>query len=219
MGGDVHPSGRRAVGSVGLDVASLVGSLRSNSHLCDVATLPLLSRTECEAVVVSLGDDWCEMHVEANSPWPESGSSHRGVVRRQIRRGRQQPVPGGDHGVLATRIAEAVARTNREQFGFRLVGVEADVQVLRYIGETADRYIAHMDLSPSASLRKLSFSLLLSDPTTFVGGDLWFSSPVPDARVQGTLSVFPSYLQHEVTRVTRGTRDAIVGWAIGPSFT
>jgi PKHD-type hydroxylase len=217
MGGDAHPTGGDVLGGVGLDLAALVGSLRSNAHLCDVATTPLLLRTECEAIVGSLVDDWSEMRVEANSQWPES--SHRGVVRREVRRGRQQPVPGGDRGVLATRIGEAIARTNDEQFGFRLVGIEADVQVLRYTGETADHYVPHMDLSPAASLRKLSFSLLLSDPATFGGGDLCFSAPVTDARTQGTLSVFPSYLQHEVTPVTLGTRDAIVGWAIGPSFT
>lgn len=119
---------------------------------------------------------------------------------------------------MASLTTEQVFRVNRDVYGFRLVGVEHPVQLLRYGAESSDGYVEHIDLGPTTSLRKLSFSLLLSDPTSFDGGDLSFGSPLALARAQGTLTVFPSYLSHAVTPVTSGTRYAVVGFAIGPAF-
>ena len=69
-------------------------------------------------------------------------------------------------------------------------------------------------------LRKLSFSLLLSDPDTFEGGDLAFpTGPFAAARAQGTLALFPSFLLHRITPVAAGDRHAVVGYVLGPTFT
>ena len=68
--------------------------------------------------------------------------------------------------------------------------------------------------------RKVSVSILLSDPASFKGGNLEFfeiSDYKPDKR-QGVGTFFPSYLQHRVTPVELGERYAITGWAKGPQW-
>jgi len=213
-------------------IAARLGGMRSNPHLADATTVSLLSPDECAAVLAHLdqggdgggddgGDDddgWNEMQVLSSPPDAAHPGTQRSVVMPTVRRGRQRTVPGGNSGPLATRITDQVFDVNRRIYDFRLVGVEHPVQLLWYGAESADGYVAHMDIGPITSLRKLSFSLLLSDPATFDGGDLSFGSPFPLARAQGTLTIFPSFLQHAVTPVTRGDRYVIVGFAVGPSF-
>ena len=206
-------------------IAARLGGMRSNPHLTDATTVPLLSPDECAAVLAQLdqggddgGDGWNEMQVLSSPPDAAHPGTQRSVAMPTVRRGRQRDVPGGNTGPLATRITDQVFDVNRRIYDFRLVGVEHPMQLLWYGAESADRYVAHMDIGPVSSLRKLSFSLLLSDPATFDGGDLSFSAPFPLARTQGTLTIFPSFLQHSVTPVTRGDRFVIVGFAVGPSF-
>jgi PKHD-type hydroxylase len=210
-------------------IAARLGGMRSNPHLTDATTAPLLSPAECAEVIADLeesgndgaGDGWNEMQVLSSPPDAAHPGTQRSVAMPTVRRGRQRDVPGGNSGPLATRIAEQIFDVNRRIYDFRLVGIEHPVQLLWYGAESADGYVAHMDIGPVTSLRKLSFSLLLSDPATFDGGDLSFVSsgdPFPLARAQGTLTIFPSFLRHAVTPVTRGDRYVIVGFAVGPAF-
>ena len=37
-------------------------------------------------------------------------------------------------------------------------------------------------------------------------------------KTQGTLIMFPSYVLHEVTPVTKGTRNSLVTWVTGKQF-
>ena len=78
-----------------------------------------------------------------------------------------------------------------------------------------------MYYTASKGTRKLSFSLLLSDSDDYEGGDLLLHTqiqPTETKRKKGTIIFFPSYTLHEVTKVTKGTRCALVGWATGPAF-
>ena len=118
-------------------------------------------------------------------PTMRASGAHQAVVAADVRRGLQRPVPVGNSGPLATRIVENVFDVNRRIYGFRLVGVEDPTQVLCYRSGSDDEYVAHTDIGPVTSLRKLSFSLLLSDPATFEGGDLDFGSPFALARAEG----------------------------------
>ena len=78
--------------------------------------------------------------------------------------------------------------------------------------------------------RKLSVSVILNDE--FSGGDLQFRQQIdtinnPDKdttimtckeRGKGTVIVFPSFLWHRVTPVTKGVRNSLVMWTIGKPF-
>ena len=75
-------------------------------------------------------------------------------------------------------------------------------------------------------IRKLSMTLNLTDKSTYEGGNLEFDlgrhgNPQyisPDVRTQGTIIVFPSYISHQITPVTSGTRYSLVVWALGNPF-
>ena len=80
----------------------------------------------------------------------------------------------------------------------------------------------HMDVgnTSSTSSRKVTFTIQLSDPSTYVGGDLTISSMDGNSEIrqQGTAIVFPSFVSHCVKKVESGTRYCLVGWVHGPSF-
>jgi PKHD-type hydroxylase len=73
----------------------------------------------------------------------------------------------------------------------------------------------------SGKSRKLSFSILFSDPGEFDGGDLIMHHRVNGhtVKLQKNQAVFfPSFMPHSVTPVTRGVRKSVVGWVVGPDF-
>jgi PKHD-type hydroxylase len=84
-------------------------------------------------------------------------------------------------------------------------------------------YKDHVDLLylSAMGIRKLSFSIMLTDPEEYEGGELLLKSssfPIKTSNKKGTIVLFPSYVLHEVTPVTKGTRKTLVGWVLGPNF-
>jgi PKHD-type hydroxylase len=81
-------------------------------------------------------------------------------------------------------------------------------------------YDWHMDSGTPVNgiQRKLSCSILLNDPSEFEGGELELKNSGPAGLKQGSIIVFPSFLEHRVTAVTSGTRYSAVSWAKGPAF-
>jgi len=75
-------------------------------------------------------------------------------------------------------------------------------------------------------MRKLTLSLQLTDPSEYEGGDFQFKwigddglkVETPKSRELGTIIIFPSFLWHQVTPVTKGVRKALVNWTIGKPF-
>ena len=78
-------------------------------------------------------------------------------------------------------------------------------------------------------VRKLSLTLNLTDPNEYEGGDLLFDFGSKDeggqtneeikiARKQGTLIIFPSFIKHCISPVTKGTRYSLVNWTLGRPF-
>jgi PKHD-type hydroxylase len=71
-------------------------------------------------------------------------------------------------------------------------------------------------------VRKLSFSLQLSDPEEYTGGEVQFVDTnkrtyfAPKQR--GTLVLFDSRTSHRVRKVKSGVRRSLVGWVVGPRW-
>ena len=76
--------------------------------------------------------------------------------------------------------------------------------------------------------RKLSSNILLSDPSTYEGGDFQIDHRMEDPDEHGqniwrsprdrvTVIVFPSFSWHRATPVTKGIRYAITHWHWGQS--
>ena len=76
-------------------------------------------------------------------------------------------------------------------------------------------------------IRKLSMTVSLSDQKEYSGGSLEFdfrkhskikSRVCKEINSKGSLVVFPSFVWHRVTPVTRGTRYSLVSWYLGDPF-
>lgn len=128
-----------------------------------------------------------------------------------------QDVPG-----IVNLIWPYVNAANRSSFAFDIQGI-FEVQFTEYNGADKEHYSWHNDveLPPSYEYsRKLSFVLQLSDPNEYVGGELQGESfNIPEEfKQRGSIIIFPSFLNHQVTPVTEGTRYSLVTWVEGPHW-
>lgn len=118
------------------------------------------------------------------------------------------------------RITRSVLNINREFWNFDLKRIET-LQYSEYsVGQFYQEHIDMMYESTNQAIRKLSFTIQLTNPDEYEGGDVIIRDGSPSAihKQKGTICFFPSYLLHEVTPVTKGTRHALVGWVTGPMF-
>ncbi len=119
------------------------------------------------------------------------------------------------------KLGDVVVRVNALHFGFNLTGFVEHFQYTSY-GSNNDHYEWHMDKGPNlVAPRKLSLVLMLSDPNEYEGGELEFlpgmNVTVADNKL-GRIFLFPSWLLHRVTPVTKGIRKTLVVWVSGPKF-
>lgn len=123
---------------------------------------------------------------------------------------------------LFARVEQLVLTINAQFFRYDLSAV-MNFQYTIYDQSQASRFDWHQDygIQPGTEPRKLTLSLQLSDPSDYDGCDLQaqLGDHIDSAsRQRGTLLCFPSYVAHRVTPITRGTRKALVIWAVGPEF-
>jgi Rps23 Pro-64 3,4-dihydroxylase Tpa1-like proline 4-hydroxylase len=143
-----------------------------------------------------------------------------------------------------------VQKANKENFNYDIEGIDGEsLQYTRY--DKGDFYGWHTDGSISNNcasrviasssnppddpalmadylvpktnkIRKISFTLQLSNPDEYSGGNLQFQDE--DGRTyfaprqRGALTMFDSRVLHRVLKVKEGTRKSIVGWVIGPQW-
>jgi len=127
---------------------------------------------------------------------------------------------------LCLDIEDMFKEANRRAFGAELWHIH-EIQFTKYDSTDEGFYNWHNDVlweSPNCAHRKLSMSIQLSDPLDYEGGNLeiqplYLDPPEPTTlRKQGNVIVFPSFLMHRVTPVTKGTRYSLVAWMEGPKW-
>jgi len=128
-----------------------------------------------------------------------------------------------DAGWVMDRIVEIIAEANRDAFRFNLDEFAESAQVAAYDATREGHFDWHSDIGegPFARKRKLTMVIQLSPPDDYEGGRLEIrpSAHVVAANTDlGAAVVFPSFLLHRVTPVTRGNRHSLTIWAHGPSF-
>ena len=143
---------------------------------------------------------------------------HRHVVDRAVRRTeRTHILSTPDHSWIYERLGASVEVANGQAWQFKLSYLEP-LQLLAYPED--GWFDWHSDLGDRgvASLRKVSASILLSDPDTYEGGELQLMNAgkelVP-GRSQGRAILFPSFQNHRVLPVRRGTRHVLILWTVG----
>lgn len=107
------------------------------------------------------------------------------------------------------------------------------LQFTKYSYTSKQHYNWHIDndLFPDGQknpipFRKLSFTVQLSEPEEYEGGELLIDTGITDQKIhslkdfkkKGTIIVFPSFMKHKINPITKGVRHSLVGWYGGPEF-
>ena len=91
-------------------------------------------------------------------------------------------------------------------------------------GDSINNQNVHIDYlnKNTEFVRKLSFTLQLSDPDEYEGGNVQLMNDAGKKyiapRQRGTIVLFDSRTPHRVLKVKKGTRRSIVGWVVGPRW-
>ena len=147
------------------------------------------------------------------------------VVNKNIRHSENTWI-SSDHWISGF-IWHYVSKANNINFKYDLDGIEGEaLQYTRY--SEGMYYNWHQDSGLHDvgdgvdSTRKLSFSLQLSEPHEYEGGNVVLlserMSKYVTPRQKGTIVLFDSRTQHCVTKVRSGVRRSIVGWVSGPRW-
>ena len=173
-------------------------------------SIPLLTPDECTEIV------------QNSARWVEGTVRKFGqfITQKQFRS--VQICNEGISEELEDRIFRTVFLTNSSTYRYHLDGYDKKDPplVFKYSADRDDHYTWHTDSISGDSVRKLSFTIQLTNPTEYAGGDLEFMPAITDKKIreQGTMTIFPSYMVHRVAPVTSGVRHTIVGWIYGPDF-
>ena len=127
---------------------------------------------------------------------------------------------------LFKKIIDKIIDVNGRNFDLQLKFLE-DLQFSEYTEENKGFYSKHRDCGLKKSLdnfvdiRKLSFTIQLTDESEYKGGELIFYMDEEEKKApksKGTIIFFESDIIHEVTPVTKGVRHSLVSWVQGPNL-
>jgi PKHD-type hydroxylase len=129
-------------------------------------------------------------------------------------------IPFKEMPEMYQQIETQMLRVNGNHFGFDGMGITEPGQFTEY--PKGGFYDWHMDsdtnFAHQPTVRKISMTILLSDPSTFSGGELEFmdkGKKINDLK-QGQAIFFASFLRHRVAPVKKGIRHSLVMWFGGP---
>ena len=138
-----------------------------------------------------------------------------------------------------------ITRANRENFMYDIIDIDGgQIQYTEYkegeyydwhvdddIGRclfndklitSADNHGQNLAVLAGEYIRKLSFTIQLSDPKDYEGGELEFLCGNDEAffapNKKGTIIIFDSRVRHRVCEVKSGVRRSLVGWVVGPRW-
>ena len=121
-----------------------------------------------------------------------------------------------DTAWIYQKLGEYIKSANEKVWKFNWEGHIDTLQYTEYYDSAKGKYDWHIDVGDgSMSMRKISAVLLLNDG--YEGGELQIKNIGENMEGnKGDLYIFPSFLMHRVTTVTKGTRKSLVLSAGGP---
>ena len=173
-----------------------------------------LSPEECE-IIKKIGT--LKNKEKAHISGSKNNSSH---VDTLIRNNNLTWISEEDNTVfIYERLTDIVNSLNDTFFKFHLYGFCENLQFTEY-NAPGEFYKGHIDKTINGPIRKLSLVVQLTDPAEYEGSDLvlYTGSTEKMTKKQGSVIVFPSYVLHEVTPITQGTRHSLVAWLAGDPF-
>jgi PKHD-type hydroxylase len=121
------------------------------------------------------------------------------------------------------RLMTMAQEANENTWKFNLLSAPELIQYTEYYDHANGHYTWHQDIGPGIlSKRKVSITVQLSESTEYEGGDLeiWGGGEhlMKPERGRGNVILFPSYMMHRVTPITKGTRTSFVLWVGGDHY-
>jgi PKHD-type hydroxylase len=165
--------------------------------------------------------NWLQNKAKQAEQNAQVGGGGEGVVNPNIRRSQVSwLVNNNDTKWVFEKLADVVSRMNAQHFRFDLTGFGEALQLTNYDQSENGMYGWHLDFGGGVS-RKLSITVQLTDPSGYEGGNLQVMTsgqPQNIRKQRGLIAIFPSYVLHQVTPVTQGSRQSLVAWVSGPAF-
>ena len=193
----------------------------SNTNIAtECVTVKCFKDEEVKKIIESLKPNvWRDAEVYQNH---ESGT-----IDKSHRKCKIQPLAYAVNDFPLPQISRIISNINDNfwNFDIRYIDImEDNPSIFKY--PIGGKFNWHIDVTPTAANRKLAYSIQLSDTNDYEGGDLEFfdgdntgkKEKNPQLRQKGNIIVFPSYLWHRITPITKGIRYAMVGWIHGPSY-
>lgn len=201
--------------------------------------------TDLNPKIIDIIEEDLSQNFDGNLQDSRVGEGDYGTVDKDKRNARNAWVPTAHW--LGGFVWHYVQRANRENFQYDLTNIDGESMQYTVYGP-GEYYGWHNDQGISSyykpvstgnrghgqelfqdfvnqnceQVRKLSFSLLLSDPDTYEGGNLQLLAEDGKSyyapRKRGTIILFDSRTQHRVQKVKNGVRKSVVGWVCGPRF-
>mgnify|MGYP003660167275 FL=1 len=160
----------------------------------------------------------------ANIQFINAGTGPENNQDKSIRSSSVKWVPKNkEWGWLYDKMMTMIKEANDTIWNFDLYSVLDDIQYTEYHATNDGHYGWHQDIGPGAlSTRKVSITVQLSGPDEYEGGDLEYWKGGQDIqkapRGKGVVFIFPSYMMHRVTPVTKGVRRSFVLWVGGEHY-
>jgi len=172
------------------------------------------------------GDEEIEKILSISKNYKLEEGNVSGDIDRNYRKSKITWLPlNNETRFIYEKVVSLMENANKEMWNFNITNLVDSIQIAEYNDEHEDNnyghYDWHIDFGHSSSTRKISLSIQLTDETSYEGGDLEFMinrSILKCPREKGTAILFPSYITHRVTDVTKGTRNSLVFWFHGPPF-
>ena len=167
--------------------------------------------------------DWLQEQARKADQQAVVGDASGGEELSRIRRSQVSWLnKTSDTAWVFERLANVVSSLNAQFFRFDLTGFGEALQLTNYDQTEHGMYGWHQDYGGNnAPSRKLSIVLQLTDPSQYEGGNLQIRAggePVTVQKKRGLIAAFPAYQLHQVTPVTKGSRQSLVAWISGPAF-
>jgi PKHD-type hydroxylase len=126
---------------------------------------------------------------------------------------------------LYDKMMNMIIEANNAIWNFDLHTALDSIQYTEYYDVEGGHYGWHQDIGPGhLSTRKISITVQLSDTDDYEGGDLEYfrggdiNNTEKAPRGKGVVFIFPSYMMHRVTPITKGTRRSFVLWVGGSHY-
>jgi len=151
------------------------------------------------------------------------GSDNPEIIKK-IRSSSVKWIPKNDEWMwLYEKLMDMAATANNEVWKFNLISANEFIQYTEYYDTQEGHYDWHQDIGPGiGSQRKVSITVQLSEANEYEGGDLEMWSGGDNVAIAergaGVVFIFPSYMMHRVTKVTKGTRRSFVLWVGGDHY-